>query len=89
VTAPSEAVTLEYTTTYGYDSAGNPAKVTDPLGGKTSTAYDALGRVVERKDADGRTVSYGFDDLDRLRAGSAPVVWPSGSVTTSGRLIAS
>ncbi len=70
----------QYTTTYGYDPAGNPTKVTDPLGGVTTTAYDALGKVVERKDADGRTTSYGYDDLDQL----AKVTAPDGAVTAYG-----
>ncbi|MFI9182074.1 DUF6531 domain-containing protein [Streptomyces goshikiensis] len=67
----------QYTTTYGYDPAGNPTKVTDPLGGVTTTAYDALGKVVGRKDADGRTTSYGYDDLDQL----TKVTAPDGAVT--------
>ncbi|MFE7929815.1 DUF6531 domain-containing protein [Streptomyces sp. NPDC057456] len=70
----------QYTTTYGYDRAGNPATVTDPLGGVTTTAHDALGKVVERKDADGRTTSYGYDDLDQL----TKVTAPGGAVTAYG-----
>ncbi|MER8098204.1 RHS repeat-associated core domain-containing protein [Streptomyces goshikiensis] len=70
----------QYTTTYGYDPAGNPTKVTDPLGGVTTTAYDALGKVVGRKDADGRTTSYGCDDLDQL----TKVTAPDGAVTAYG-----
>ncbi|MFE7612307.1 DUF6531 domain-containing protein [Streptomyces celluloflavus] len=70
----------QYTTTYGYDPAGNPTKVTDPLGGVTTTAYDAVGKVVERKDADGRTTSYGYDGLDQL----AKVTAPGGAVTAYG-----
>ncbi|MGW1604563.1 DUF6531 domain-containing protein [Streptomyces eurythermus] len=70
----------QYTTTYGYDPAGNPTKVTDPLGGVASSAYDAIGRVLERKDADGRTISYGYDDLDRL----TKVTAPDGAVTAYG-----
>jgi RHS repeat-associated protein len=70
----------QYTTTYDYDPAGNPTKATDPLGGVTSTAYDALGRVVERKDADGRSTSYGYDDLDQL----TKVTAPDGAVTAYG-----
>jgi RHS repeat-associated protein len=69
-----------YTTTYGYDAAGNPTKVTDPLGGVTTTAYDALNKVVERKDADGRTTTYGYDALDQL----TEVTGPDGAVTAYG-----
>ncbi|MFH8989791.1 DUF6531 domain-containing protein [Streptomyces sp. NPDC017940] len=67
----------QYTTTYGYDLAGNPTKVTDPLGGVTNTAYDALNKVVERKDADGRTTTYGYDKLDQ----PTEVTAPGGAVT--------
>ncbi|MCX3290748.1 hypothetical protein OR263_29270 [Streptomyces sp. NEAU-H22] len=70
----------QHTTTYGCDRAGNPATVTDPLGGVTTTAHDALGKVVERKDADGRTTSYGYDDLDQL----TKVTAPGGAVTAYG-----
>ncbi|MFH8290293.1 DUF6531 domain-containing protein [Streptomyces sp. NPDC018059] len=70
----------QYTTVYGYDPAGNPTKVTDPLGGLTTTAYDALNKVVERKDADGRTTTYGYDDLDQL----TKVTAPGGAVTAYG-----
>ncbi len=70
----------QYTTTYGYDPAGNPTKVTNPLGGVTTTAYDALGKLVERKDADGRITSYGYDDLDQL----TKVTAPDGAVTAYG-----
>jgi YD repeat-containing protein len=70
----------QYTTTYGYDPAGNPTEVTDPLGGVATTAYDALGKVIGRKDADGRTTSYGYDDLDRL----TEVTAPDGAVTAYG-----
>ncbi|MEU9711087.1 DUF6531 domain-containing protein [Streptomyces sp. NPDC047967] len=70
----------QYETTYGYDPAGNPTKVTDPLGGVTTAVYDAIGKVVKRVDADGRTTSYGYDDLDRL----TKVTAPGGAVTTYG-----
>ncbi|MFF9623794.1 DUF6531 domain-containing protein [Streptomyces griseosporeus] len=69
-----------YTTTYGYDPAGNLTKVTDPLGGVTTTAYDALNKVVERKDADGRVTAYAYDALDQL----TKVTAPDGAVTAYG-----
>jgi len=34
----SGATASTYTTTYGYDAAGNQTSVTDPLGEKTATA---------------------------------------------------
>ncbi len=69
-----------YTTTYGYDPAGNPTTVTDPLGGVTTTAYDAVNNVVKQTDADKRATAYGYDKLDRL----TEVTAPDGAVTTYG-----
>ena len=37
-----------YTTHYAYDTAGNQTTVTDPLGGTTTTAYDADNRLTGR-----------------------------------------
>ncbi|MFD5257292.1 DUF6531 domain-containing protein [Streptomyces bobili] len=70
----------QYTTTYGYDPAGSPTSVTDPLGGVTTTAYDAVNNVVKHTDADKRTTIYGYDKLDRL----TEVTAPGGAVTTYG-----
>ncbi|MFI0243082.1 DUF6531 domain-containing protein [Streptomyces sp. NPDC016845] len=68
----------QYTTTYGYDPAGNPTTVTGPLGGVTTTAYDSVGNVIQQTDADKRTTHYGYDELDRLTAVTAP----GGAVTS-------
>ncbi|MFE6288309.1 putative adhesin [Streptomyces sp. NPDC057877] len=70
----------QYTTTYGYDPAGNLTTVTDPLGGVTTTAYDAVNNVVKQTDADQRATAYGYDDLDRL----TQVTAPGGAVTIYG-----
>ncbi|WP_353947239.1 DUF6531 domain-containing protein [Streptomyces sp. HUAS MG91] len=77
----SGATPAQYTTTYGYDPAGNPTKVTDPLGGVTTTAYDAVGNVIEQTDADKRATTYGYDKLDHL----TKVTAPDGAVTAYGR----
>ncbi len=66
------ATPTQYATSYGYDPAGNPTTVEDPLGGKGSTTFDAVGNVTGRSDADGRRTSYGYDDLDRLTTVTAP-----------------
>ncbi|MEU3036536.1 DUF6531 domain-containing protein [Streptomyces griseoaurantiacus] len=68
----------QYTTTYGYDPAGNPTTVTDPLGGVTTTAFDAVGNVTKQTDADKRATTYGYDKLDQL----TKVTDPDGAVTT-------
>lgn len=68
----------QYTTTNGYDAAGNLTTVTDPLGGVTSTAYDAAGNVVKRTDADKRATAYDYDNLDQL----TKVTAPDGGTTT-------
>ncbi|WP_229858654.1 DUF6531 domain-containing protein [Streptomyces poonensis] len=62
----------QYTTTYGYDPAGNLLKITDPLGGVTTTAYDAVGNVIKRTDADKRVTTYGYDKRDHLTTVTAP-----------------
>ncbi|WP_405623976.1 DUF6531 domain-containing protein [Streptomyces sp. NBC_00076] len=69
---------VQYTTTYGYDPAGNSTAVTDPLGGMTSTAFDAVGNVTKHTDADKRVTTYGYNKLDQLTTVTAP----DGAVTT-------
>ncbi|MEU2898615.1 DUF6531 domain-containing protein [Streptomyces sp. NPDC001273] len=51
----SGADPAQYTTTYGYDPAGNPTTVTDPLGGVTTTAYDAAGNLTKKTTPRGST----------------------------------
>ncbi|MBT8161711.1 sugar-binding protein [Arthrobacter sp. GN70] len=55
------------TTTYGYDTAGNPVTVTPPLPlGATTYTYDAAGRVATKKDGNNQTATYSYDANDRL-----------------------
>ncbi|WP_405894959.1 DUF6531 domain-containing protein [Streptomyces sp. NBC_00104] len=68
----SGADPAQYTTTNRYDVAGNLVTVTDPLGGVTSTEYDAVGNATKRTDADKRVTTYGYDRLDRLTTVTAP-----------------
>ncbi|MFB7272679.1 DUF6531 domain-containing protein [Streptomyces sp. NPDC056244] len=70
----------QYTTTYGYDPAGNLTTVTDPLGGVTTTAYDAVNHVVKQTDADKRSTAYSYNKLDQL----TEVTAPGGALTTYG-----
>ncbi|MFE3151823.1 DUF6531 domain-containing protein [Streptomyces sp. NPDC059218] len=67
----------QYTATYGYDPAGNLTTVTDPLGGVSTTAFDAVGNVTGRTDADKRVTTYGYNKLDQL----TKVTAPGGAVT--------
>ncbi|MFI5877071.1 hypothetical protein ACIBAH_32370 [Streptomyces sp. NPDC051445] len=48
------AAPAKYTTTYDYDPAGNQTTVTDPLGKKTVTAYDAMNHITSMTDPLGR-----------------------------------
>ncbi|WP_327396989.1 DUF6531 domain-containing protein [Streptomyces phaeochromogenes] len=70
----------QFTTAYGYDPAGNPTTVTDPLGGVSTTAFDAVNNVVKQTDADKRVTAYGYNKLDQL----TEVTAPGGAVTTYG-----
>ncbi|WP_328471701.1 polymorphic toxin-type HINT domain-containing protein [Actinoplanes sp. NBC_00393] len=62
----------DYTTRYGYDLAGNPATVTDPLGNVTRAGYDPLNRPVTQTDAAGNVTRFGYDDADRLTKVTGP-----------------
>jgi RHS repeat-associated protein len=67
------------TTTYGYDSAGNPTSITPPapLGGRVFT-YDVGGRVLTAADGRGNTARYTYDANDRITAVSyAPTGCPA------------
>ncbi|ULR56084.1 DUF6531 domain-containing protein [Streptomyces deccanensis] len=81
----SGADPVQFTTTNGYDADGNLVTVTDPLGGVTTTAYDAVGNVTRRTDADKRATSYAYDELDRLTTVTAP----DGGTTAYGYDLAS
>ncbi|MGI5239197.1 LamG-like jellyroll fold domain-containing protein [Dactylosporangium sp. CA-139066] len=64
-----------------YFRSGDVAKVTDPAGKRTEYTYDALGRVLTKKETTdsypgGLTTSYRYDKLDR-------VVWQSDPPTTN------
>ncbi|PPT15892.1 hypothetical protein CYQ11_26215 [Streptomyces cinnamoneus] len=73
----SDAEAAQFTTSFGYDAAGNQTKVTNPLGKSTSTAYDATNRAVSTTDELGRTTKTDYDDLGRIAA----VTGPDGAVT--------
>ena len=66
--AGTTAATRNNRTSFGYDALDRRVSVTMPGGGKSTYAYDTLGRVTSRlhPDADGATL-YKYDDLGRLR----------------------
>ncbi|GAA4691805.1 hypothetical protein GCM10023324_53400 [Streptomyces youssoufiensis] len=51
----------EYTTSFGYDAAGNRTTVTDPTGAVTSTSYDALNRPTKVTDPLGNATTTAYD----------------------------
>jgi RHS repeat-associated protein len=66
-----------YTTTVGYDPAGQPTTNTDPLGNTSTTAYDPVGNITGRTDRNGRTTAYRYDTMNRLDQ----VTGPDGAAT--------
>ncbi|MHB8896223.1 MAG: hypothetical protein ACYC99_13745, partial [Candidatus Geothermincolia bacterium] len=62
VTDPGEGH-LNLATVYGYDTAGNLLRVTDPrLNQVLSRTYDRMGRIKTQSDALGNTYTYGYDN---------------------------
>lgn len=54
-------------TTYTYDTQGNRATMTDPIGHVTRyTRYDANGLLLEMVDPNGLATEYFYDDRDRM-----------------------
>ena len=57
-------------TTYSYNAIGEQIEVTSPSvnsgsGVSSTTEYDADGEVTETTDADGRQITYSYDQLGR------------------------
>jgi RHS repeat-associated protein len=77
VTTPVRAgITENRTTTYAYDGDGYLQSITGPAtGATTSTTYDDHGRVRTTTDADGYTVTYDYDAMDR----PTKVTYPDGT----------
>lgn len=68
----------QYTTTYGYDAAGQRTSVTDALGHAATTTYNAAGQVAAITNRNGGRTSYGYDNVGLLNA----VTSPTGDATT-------
>lgn len=67
-----------HTTTYGYDSSGNPVTTTDPLGATTTRQYDENGNLVRKTDPTGAQTTYTYDGQGHL----ATVTGPRGNTRT-------
>lgn len=63
----------DYTTTYGYDPAGNQLTIKDKLGRVTTKAYDGRNNLLSQKDPRGGSTSYAYDALQRLTSVTSPV----------------
>src|SRR5439155_14255359 len=53
--------TVFFTTTYGYDAAGDLSKVTSPLSHSTMLTYNPAGEPTKVEDSTGRFVQLGYD----------------------------
>ncbi|WP_371502316.1 DUF6531 domain-containing protein [Kitasatospora sp. NBC_00374] len=73
------ATPATYTTTFGYDAAGNRTTVKDPLGNTTTTAYDALNRPTSVSDPLNRKTTTAYDAAGRVTT----ITDPAGAVTTN------
>lgn len=73
-------VPSQYTTTLGYDPAGNQTTVTDPLAEVTTKTYNALNQVVSVKNPRLNITQYTYDNVGRLLT----VKDPTNAVTTYG-----
>lgn len=71
------AGTANVTTTFGYDSEGNPTSIAAPLGRNGTSAWDELGRPLQVTDAASGTTRFAFDANDNL----ASITDPRGLVT--------
>jgi RHS repeat-associated protein len=60
------AGTADVTTTYGYDTDGNPTSIAAPLARTTGQAYDALNRLSTLTDPNQGNTVFGYDANDNL-----------------------
>ncbi len=54
-----------FTTSYGYDDAGNLTVTTSPSGAKTTSTYDSVGELTRLTDPSGVATQYGYDFAGR------------------------
>lgn len=68
----SGADASKFTTTYGYDAAGNQTSVTDALGKQTVTEYDAMNNVTSVTDPLNNVTKTEYDELGRIKKVTGP-----------------
>ncbi|MGW8724890.1 ricin-type beta-trefoil lectin domain protein [Streptomyces sp. NPDC055808] len=62
----------KFTTTYGYDAAGNQSMITNPLGERTTTEYNALNQPVSVTNPLGKVTATEYDEIGRISNVTAP-----------------
>lgn len=53
-------------TTFAYDEYGRQVSITDPSAGVQQCGYDAAGNLGSQTDAEGRTITFEYDEYNRL-----------------------
>jgi RHS repeat-associated protein len=61
-----------FRTRFAYDAASRLLTTTDPLGGSSANAYDAVGNVTSERDANGHTTAFTYDGAGRILTVTAP-----------------
>ena len=59
-------------TTFAYDEYGRQVSITDPSAGVQQCGYDAAGNLGSQTDAEGRTITFEYDEYNRLTWREAP-----------------
>ena len=59
-------------TTFAYDKNNRLLTTTDPLNGVTSQAYDSVGNISQKTDANDNTITYNYDHYNRLISVTSP-----------------
>ncbi|MGW5852467.1 FG-GAP-like repeat-containing protein [Streptomyces sp. NPDC055254] len=70
----------KYTWQFGFDAAGHPVSVKNPLGHQRTAGFDALGNVAWAKDGRGKQTLFEYDELGR----NTKVTNPDGGITLNG-----
>jgi len=60
------------TTSINYDSYGRRSSIVDPSAGTQSNSYDVAGNIMSESNTDGRTITYGYDDYNRMTRRTRP-----------------
>ncbi len=60
-------------TEYEYDALGRLTKVINAIGGETEYILDTAGNIIEQIDANGNTVTFGYDNLNQVISTTLPL----------------